>query len=579
MVRVRLELSLPHSRMMLKGTASTYALALAMLLFGGNVVAQKPDADGATTATLARVQAEKRRRGMELSARAWNLLETGKDYALGYGLLDRLVTEEGWCDEGQLARIGAVACDLSGALGVTNSALAEKVAARLRSGSPDSAWMGHLLQAYACAIRGEEAEAWRAFDAAKGAVPKGVVVDFEAERARIAERMKPRPTPRPVVDARNRRTFKLPDHLRTDRTPIPSQGGTPAAPSPMPTPSPAPSPTPVPTPIPTPSPIPKRDWIGEYRTDLTWGYAVGAVLESGRGLTIRNNVVVPPIDRGLVGEITRKLPADGPVLLTQTMRMANHSALAIDNYRAARKGKAATMRGMGREMSLMYLKAALGGVLGEDPITYRQFLDGPGAWIDQSIRDLRRLEIAAIYWNIINHGIGMQMDWNIEAICRLYLNPAPFGHPGLFEITPIWKLYGNSILENGKPMSDGVVFARGAQVIYRGDTPLTNVVILVRLGSRGVSGGLTAGQLELLGLNAVTGAADHVPDIATYMALENLLSSLPVCGYSYLPRVEPGDLLMAVLPDNIDGASYYNTTVTIYSDQGSMPLKEIDKTK
>jgi hypothetical protein len=151
--------------------------------------------------------------------------------------------------------------------------------------------------------------------------------------------------------------------------------------------------------------------------------------------------------------------------------------------------------------------------------------------------------------------------------------------------------FENKRKANGGKYPGGSLGIKGKFIAleYRGDTELTNVLLVGRLKTTGIVRELEPEQknspINFGGLAAMAGGGPFLPfdqlqtdeEVTALKLAMNMYSSMPVAVFNYIPKLPPGTTIRMVV-SGIDNERYLaGGSATLYCDQGYLPEMEVNK--
>jgi hypothetical protein len=110
---------------------------------------------------------------------------------------------------------------------------------------------------------------------------------------------------------------------------------------------------------------------------------------------------------------------------------------------------------------------------------------------------------------------------------------------------------------------------------YAGSKPLTNVVLVARVQSKGEVKGLEGGQRLIDALNKLMATPEQAADANSYLTLSNLWMSMPKSTLLYLAKLAPSDEVSLPVGYMSPSEIVAGHTLAVYADQGRVGPSEL----
>lgn len=222
-----------------------------------------------------------------------------------------------------------------------------------------------------------------------------------------------------------------------------------------------------------------------------------------------------------------------------------------------------------------FCQALLAGVfegLSNDEIaTFQEFRTGPGQALENWLFEARNRQTAQNMLDIETFEATGKRASIMEDLARHRLPKGVLPAECPIEVGWLYQLPLQKIRkQDGSLWGSGPVFAAGAELVYFGRVPLTNVVIVVELVTTGRSARLSPDQLEILGFNEATGFGNHNEGVAAYLMSGNLKASMPHRTAVFVTQLVTRDRIRVLIPDCTPHFNHVRTVVRLYSDQGCL---------
>ena len=119
------------------------------------------------------------------------------------------------------------------------------------------------------------------------------------------------------------------------------------------------------------------------------------------------------------------------------------------------------------------------------------------------------------------------------------------------------------------------ILAKYIALEYRGDTELTNVLLIGRFKTTGIVRELEPEQRNSLQMDYAAGVVSD--DVVALKLAMNIFESMPAAVFNYIPKLAPGTTIR-ILVSGINNERYVaGGSATLYCDQGYLPEMEVNK--
>jgi hypothetical protein len=113
------------------------------------------------------------------------------------------------------------------------------------------------------------------------------------------------------------------------------------------------------------------------------------------------------------------------------------------------------------------------------------------------------------------------------------------------------------------------------KVQFVGGAPLTNVVLVFRLKTRGPVTTPGPGAPTIFAFNKAWGYGDKNNDIAFMFMTKNYLKTMPKGDCAYAACLQQGDIVHVPMGESDEGDTLIGGTISLYCDEGYLPEKDV----
>jgi hypothetical protein len=237
-------------------------------------------------------------------------------------------------------------------------------------------------------------------------------------------------------------------------------------------------------------------------------------------------------------------------------------------------GRDAIMKTFSSAMTLSAIKGLIDDAKGKQYETLRELYDGQVKPLDVWLDQLRFLETMRARSYALSAYTGNVIADSVEALYGSRMNQAKLDANEFGDIAPLY--HDEAFKINTRNSNNGVLpknfrtrIGLYARLSYKGNMPLTNVIIIGRISTTTTSEDLSDAQRDLIKLNKVQGFEDKADKIEKMFKAQNLASSMPKSSLQYIEQVNKGDIIQIGL-GNVSGGILQSRSITLYSDQGQL---------
>ncbi|MGE3174314.1 MAG: hypothetical protein AB7O97_16920 [Planctomycetota bacterium] len=287
-----------------------------------------------------------------------------------------------------------------------------------------------------------------------------------------------------------------------------------------------------------------------------------AALELGRGLHLVDGRVhwFPPLDADLTPTARLRAGSDPEAaLLAGLVLLTRDAQLLLDQGAWSPDGELKALR---RTLAPAVLSDLLRGGLPDRDVSLPAFLESDfyshlSEWFRQG---RERLIADSMTRASIVHSRNQTAACVEGILARYELAALP---PDTVSFSAFRKIDRRKFRLDGKPWGTSSIGADGVRLRYRGDRPLTNVVVVAVL------------EAPILDERAFERPAYTDDDGYALMTILTVLDHLPASGFFVVPELAKGDDLY-VLPIARPSANHPAIRVRLYCDQGVSPTRRFE---